>query len=71
MGFMSNSKSKQQVDLEKKIKVLRDAGMVSSAERLEAQLNYHLHKTEEKITPMKPQELAKHAKAQKAAGVKS
>jgi hypothetical protein len=66
-----NRKPTQQIDLEKKIKVLRDAGMIASAERLESQLNYMLNKSEEKITPMKPQELARQAKAQKAAGVKS
>lgn len=71
MAVFGNSKPTRQIELEKKIKALRDAGMVASAERLESQLNYHLHRTDEKITPMKPQELAKQAKAQKAAGVKS
>jgi hypothetical protein len=50
---------------------LRDAGMISSAERLESQLKYHVSKPEEKITPMKPHELARQAKAQKASGVKA
>jgi hypothetical protein len=71
MGILGDSKPKQQVDLEKKIKVLRDAGMISSAERLESQLKYHVSKPEEKITPMKPHELARQAKAQKASGVKA
>jgi hypothetical protein len=71
MGILSASKSTHQIDLEKKIKILRDAGMIASAERLEAQLKYYIGKPEEKITPMKPHELARQAKAQKAAGVKS
>jgi len=70
MGFL-DYKPPKQVELERKIKSLRDAGMVSSAERLELQLKCLANTSGEKIVPMKPQELARHAKAQKAMGVKA
>ena len=64
MGLLE-SKSTQQKDLEKKIKVLKDAGMNASADRLEVQLKRMTGISTEKIKPMSPKELAKQVKAQK------
>lgn len=65
MGLLEG-KSTRQKELEKKIKVLRDAGMTSSAERLEYQLKCLIGNTGEKIKPMRPHELAKQAQEHKA-----
>jgi len=65
MGLLDN-KSAQQVELEKKIKALQNAGMTASAERLSQQLARYTRVAVEQVKPMKPHELAKHVKAQKA-----
>lgn len=72
MAFL-DQKSRQQVDLEKKIKYLQDAGMVASAERLQHQLNCFLNKSgsQEKIKPMSGKELVKKVKEQQALGQKA
>jgi hypothetical protein len=69
MAFFEG-KSVQQIELEKKIKALRDAGMTASADNLQKQLDRYSHTVPEKVMPMKPHELARHAKAQKAIGNK-
>ena len=65
MGFL-DGKTTQQIELEKKIKVLRDAGFNKTADRFEMQLKVMSRETPEKIKPMTPQQLARQAKAQKA-----
>jgi hypothetical protein len=69
MAFLEG-KTPQQKELEKKIKALRDAGMNASADNLQKQLDRYSHTVTEKVLPMKPHELARHAKAQKAIGNK-
>ena len=65
MGLLDN-KSTQQVELEKKIKALQSVGMTASAERLSQQLARYTRVVVEQTKPMKPHEMAKHVKAQKA-----
>jgi hypothetical protein len=65
MGFL-DGKTTQQIELEKKIKTLRDSGMNASADRMEQQLKRISKTTDEKIKPMTPQQLARQVKAQKA-----
>jgi hypothetical protein len=72
MAFLER-KSPQQAQLEKKIQILRNAGMVASAERLQRQLDCLLHRNgvEEKVKPMSGKELVKKVKEQKALGQKA
>jgi len=67
MSFL-DGKTTRQKELETKIKVLRDAGMNASADRLDLQLNRLSRTPSDKIKPMSPQELAKQVKEQKALG---
>lgn len=65
MRFLEN-KPASQIELEKKIKALRDVGMNASANRLEKQLLTFTRSTPEIVKPMKGHEVARHIKAQKA-----
>jgi len=70
MGLLDRKVPKQ-AELEKKIKALRDIGMIASAERLEKQLAHLSKDVEEKVKPMSPRDLARKAKEHKAMGGKS
>ena len=68
MGLLEK-KSVKQVELEKKIAALRQAGMNASADRLEHQLAMitRVDSSEEKVKPMSQQELVKQVKQERAA----
>ena len=62
-------KSPRQIELEKKIKTLRDSGMVASADRLEKELTILLNRegrADDRVKPMSMADQIRTAKAAKA-----